>query len=88
MKLCSLADCERQVHAHELCHFHYIKNKNKTAPECVVENCQNPSRVRGMCTKHYDRQLRIESNMEIDYEDFWEFVKKELRIGEVNERAR
>jgi hypothetical protein len=37
-----------------------------------------------MCLNHYERQLRAEAKEEIDYEDFWEFVKKERRIGEPN----
>jgi hypothetical protein len=37
-----------------------------------------------MCNKHYDRQLRLEALEEIDYEDFWEFVKQERRIGQPN----
>ncbi len=84
MKPCSAPDCKKPIHAHQLCHAHYIQKKNQTAPECSVENCQNPSRARGMCNKHYDRQLRLESLEEIDYDDFWEFVKKERRIGQPN----
>jgi hypothetical protein len=37
-----------------------------------------------MCHKHYDRVLRAEAQEEIDYDDFWEFVKFKLKIGESN----
>lgn len=83
-KPCSAPDCDKPTHAHQLCHVHYIQRKNQTAPECVVENCQNPSRARSMCNKHYDRQLRLEALEEIDYDDLWEFVKQERRIGQPN----
>jgi hypothetical protein len=34
-----------------------------------------------MCTTHYDRYLRG-SELEIeDYEDFWQFVKREVGIA-------
>lgn len=82
--LCSLPDCDKPTHALELCHTHYIKEKSKTAPECSEENCQKPSRARGVCSMHYDRQFRRESSEEIDYDDFWEFVKQERRIGQPN----
>jgi hypothetical protein len=72
------------MHAHRLCHVHYIQKKNETAPACSELDCEKPSRSRGMCTMHYDRQLRLEAQEEIDYDDFWKFVKKERRIGEPN----
>lgn len=81
---CSQPGCDKEVHALNVCHTHYVKEKSKTAPECSEQNCQKASRARGMCTLHYDRQLRSESLDKIDYDDFWEFVKKERRIGQPN----
>jgi hypothetical protein len=37
-----------------------------------------------MCLSHYEKALRAEAKEEIDYDDFWEFVKKQLRIGMPN----
>jgi hypothetical protein len=49
-----------------------------------VEDCVKPSRSRGMCLNHYEKELRAEAKEDIDYEDFWEFVKFKLKIGESN----
>ena len=86
MKICSTEQCERQTHAWGLCHPHYILKKNETAPECSIENCQRPTRVRGMCSRHYEKDLRKEALFleDINYDEFWEFVKKERRIGQPN----
>lgn len=78
-KVCQ--SCEKPVHAKGLCNFHYIAIKQLTAPQCSEAECDRPSRARGMCHKHYDRVLRSESLDDIDYEDFWRFVKKELKIA-------
>jgi hypothetical protein len=39
-----------------------------------------------MCNRHYEKELRKEALFldDINYDDFWEFVKKERRIGEPN----
>jgi hypothetical protein len=38
-----------------------------------------------MCHGHYSAWLIATSEKNvIDYDDFWEFVKKELKIGQVN----
>jgi hypothetical protein len=81
MKTCSTEGCERKYHGKGLCHFHYVVLKRQTAPKCIEDDCEKPSRAKGMCTTHYDRYLRG-SEMEIeDYQDFWEFVKKEVGIA-------
>lgn len=89
-KLCSAEFCEAQVHGKGMCYSHYMQQRRATLPPCSVEDCQKLSRSRGLCMTHYERQLRVEAQEEenIDYDDFWEFVKKELRIGEPNARAR
>jgi hypothetical protein len=86
MKVCAESDCNRKMHAKNLCHVHYIKDKQKNSPLCSNPDCKKPSRSRGMCTSHYEKQLRMQSQEEINYDDFWEFVKKQLKIGEPNGR--
>jgi hypothetical protein len=81
MKTCSTEGCERKYHGKGLCHFHYVALKRQTAPKCSEGDCEKPSRAKGMCTTHYDRYLRG-SELEIeDYEDFWQFVKREVGIA-------
>jgi hypothetical protein len=81
MKTCSTEGCERKYHGKGLCHFHYVILKRQTAPACSEDDCERPSRAKGMCTTHYDRYLRG-SELEIeDYQDFWEFVKREVGIA-------
>jgi hypothetical protein len=87
-KLCSQQECERPTHAKGLCNFHYVEYRKAVVPECATEDCKRPSRSRGLCSTHYDQVLRAEEQEEIDYDDFWEFVKKQLKIGEPNDRAR
>jgi hypothetical protein len=82
--VCSSDECERPTHARGMCNFHYVQFKKTIAPECSAENCQKPSRARGLCHKHYDRELRAEAKDDIDYDDFWEFVKFKLKIGRSN----
>lgn len=84
MKLCSIDECDKKVHGLGLCHPHYIIKKSETAPSCSVEGCERPTRVRAMCNRHYEKALRLENLEDIDYNDFWEFVKKERRIGMPN----
>jgi hypothetical protein len=86
MKICSVIECEKQTHAHGMCHSHYLVVKQQTAPKCSELDCDKPSRARGMCNSHYEKDLRAESSFldNIDYDDFWEFVKKERRIGMPN----
>jgi hypothetical protein len=81
MKTCSVEGCERKYHGKGLCNFHYVELKKLTAPKCSADDCENPSRARGMCTTHYDRFLRGSDVEDIDYEDFWQFVKRELEIA-------
>lgn len=63
MKVCSVAECEKQVHARELCSMHYRRNRIHGDPTlvwvmrgtkfCVVEGCDRPERARTYCDKHY-----------------------------------
>lgn len=80
MRSCSVENCERKYHGKGLCNFHYVRAREATAPKCMEENCDKPSRAREMCHAHYDKYLRG-SEVEIkDYQDFWEFVKREVGI--------
>lgn len=84
MKICKAEECDRKTHAYGFCHVHYIEHKSQTAPACSELDCERPVRVRGMCSRHYERVLRLENLDDIDYDEFWEFVKKERRIGMPN----
>jgi hypothetical protein len=47
----------------------------------MEQDCNKPSRARQMCHAHYDKYLRG-SEVEIqDYQDYWEFVKREVGIA-------
>lgn len=50
---------------------------------CSVADCDRPHTARGLCKTHYNRLLRgqpIERD-EGTPEEFWEFVKKELKLA-------
>jgi len=62
--------------------------KEKT--ECDEVGCTNPMNAKGMCKIHYNRFLRankkeehyvVKPVEEFDYEDYWNFVKKELNLA-------
>ena len=63
--------------------------KVKHLAECEVENCSVGYYAKGLCKPHYMTANRDKFNPakdslkkpEFDYEDFWQFVKKELKIG-------
>lgn len=78
-KACSEQLCERPLHAKGMCNFHYIRARELTAPRCIEPGCPKAGRARQMCVPHYEKFLRDTEDIE-DYEDFWQFVKKELKI--------
>jgi hypothetical protein len=86
-KVCQIADCERRHHGKGYCEMHYNQLRLTEAPNCISENCSKPARARKMCHAHYSAWL-LETNEKnvIDYDDFWEFVKKQLKIGQTNVR--
>lgn len=55
---------------------------------CTVDGCEKRIKCKRMCHYHYHKALypthaargELRKNEEIDYNDFWEFVKKELNI--------
>lgn len=61
--------------------------------KCSEDECENPVHGRGMCQKHYMRMYdrtrgyRVDANKQrrdyrdIDYNDFWEWTKKELKLA-------
>lgn len=61
--------------------------RTKNPNPCSEADCQKPVQALGFCWAHYSAFRKYESKIN-DPEDFWQFVKKELRIGEPNERAR
>ena len=62
--------------------------KAKSNKVCSVKECSKTFYAKEMCKHHYMDANRLKfysSNAkpkeEFDYEDFWQFVKKELSIG-------
>ena len=78
-KTCSVDGCENHTHAKGMCNPHYVRAREFTAPRCIEPGCPKAGRARQMCTSHYEKFLRETENIE-DYNDFWEFVKKEMKI--------
>jgi hypothetical protein len=46
--------------------------------KCAYEDCPRQEHTAGVCQDHYLEEYRIEATYDVD--DFWNFVKKELRI--------
>lgn len=91
MKICLVNDCDNEFHAKDLCEKHYKahtrairKNKPKsdTDPGCIVATCLNKHLAQGFCSSHYKNRDKYFIT-EIDPEEFWAFVKKELNIVEL-----
>ena len=61
----------------------------KEKKECSEVGCTQPMNARDMCKIHYNRYLRANRGAdympkpieEFDYEDYWNFVKKELKLS-------
>lgn len=61
----------------------------KERKECTEVGCTNPMNARDMCKIHYNRFLRanrkedyvVKPVEEFDYDDYWNFVKKEMKIS-------
>jgi hypothetical protein len=83
--VCKVADCLKPHHGKGYCELHYNHYRATLAPNCVATNCQKPARARQLCHAHYSAWLisTSEKNV-IDYDDFWEFVKKQLKIEDKN----
>jgi hypothetical protein len=49
---------------------------------CSVDDCSRPHVARGLCKTHYNRLKREKPvDKEIWAEDFWQFVREELKLG-------
>lgn len=46
--------------------------KHKEALPCAVEGCGKPALTRGLCSKHYQKQLRIENNEKYHVGEKWQ----------------
>lgn len=63
--------------------------KVKYPTTCSISGCSINHYAKGFCKQHYMSANRNEFNPantslkkpDFDYEDFWQFVKKELNIG-------
>lgn len=61
------------------------------AKQCSTVGCENRNNARGMCKSHYGQWLRFNNGTAsstspreytpIDVEDYWLWVKKELKLG-------
>lgn len=61
--------------------YHYQQHRKATKPVCIEDGCEKPYKARGMCESHYQRWLDDGEREDLDFDDFWEFVKIELKIG-------
>jgi hypothetical protein len=67
--LCSVEDCSKKVFGRGMCSQHYFRVKR--AEQAFIDGPKDRKR-------RTDSLEEIENN--IDYEDYWQFVKKELGI--------
>ena len=83
--VCKVDDCSKPHHGKGYCELHYNHYRATVAPNCVAGSCDKPARARQLCHAHYSAWLisTSEKNV-IDYDDFWEFVKKQLKIEDKN----
>jgi hypothetical protein len=80
-KVCSTDGCDRKYHGKGMCMYHYQQHRKATKPVCVEDGCDRPYKARNMCEPHYDRWIRDGEREDLDFDDYWEFVKRELKIG-------
>jgi hypothetical protein len=83
-------NCDRPARKKGYCNSHYTwHHKNTPRPNdkgCKIIGCSNPHRGRGYCATHYtqlyqrDREALMSEEDNFDYEDFWLFVKQELKL--------
>jgi hypothetical protein len=66
---CNVDDCEKKIFGRDMCSQHYFRVKR--AEQAFIDGPKDRKR-------RSDSLEEIENN--IDYDDFWEFVKKELKI--------
>lgn len=49
---------------------------------CDKADCDKPSKARGLCQHHYNYAYNHDELPDtFDYEDFWQFVKRELNLA-------
>lgn len=48
-----------------LCKSHYQQQRNQSAPLCAVQDCDSPSKAKGLCARHY-RAARTRRECSID----------------------
>lgn len=59
MKKCSTINCDRKIHAKNLCGYHYHQQRvSETDKICSITDCNLSVSIKGFCNKHYQRQLR------------------------------
>lgn len=58
-RTCSIEDCDKTLHAKDLCATHYNRRwkENRSRSVCSVRGCSALAVGRGMCSKHYQRLI-------------------------------
>jgi ribosomal protein L14E/L6E/L27E len=75
MKTCTIEGCDKKYHSKGLCQNHY-------AQDYMRRNADKRAKAaaRNKVWKQTQKELRALEDKPIDPDDFWEFVKKELKI--------
>lgn len=58
---CRIEGCSQPVYEHRLCAAHRLQQQKAREAGCEVSGCDGVVRTKGLCSKHYNRVLRIGS---------------------------
>lgn len=54
------------------------RERTMARKKCAYADCDRQEQQAGVCMDHYWEEYKIDLKYDVD--DFWEFVKKEMRI--------
>lgn len=87
---CAEPGCRQEHHLKGYCKVHYFEvwNSREIAPvkhklsrvQCTIDGCIRGQYGREVCRPHYDEMRDEIENDGIDYEDYWQWVKKYLKL--------